>query len=212
MDQTVQESAGHATSADALRVAIIVGSTRPGRRADAVARWLYDLAAGREDATFEVIDIADYKLPLLDEPEPPFAGRYSHPHTHKWAATIGSFDAYIFVTPEYNRATSGALKNAIDFLYAEWADKVAGFVGYGVDGGVRAVEHLRLVMGEFNVADVATAVALSIFDDFQEHRVTPRDRHQKNVARMLDELVAWGGALKTLRESRKNAELAQVQT
>jgi len=129
--------------------------------------------------------------------------QYSQPHTHEWATKIGSFDAYVFVTPEYNHSTSGALKNAIDFLFAEWNDKAAGFVSYGVDGGVRAVEHLRLVMGELKVADVRSAVALSVFDDFQDHtQFTPSVPQEKSLSAMLDEIMAWGVALKTLRESR----------
>jgi len=103
-----------------LRVAIVTGSTRPGRHNEAVSRWVHGLAAQRRDAEFELVDIADYRLPLLDERMPPSLGRYEHPHTKRWADTIASFDAYVFVTPEYNHSTSGALKNAIDFLYREW--------------------------------------------------------------------------------------------
>ena len=93
--------------------------------------------------------------------------QYSKPHTKAWAAKIATFDAFVFVTPEYNHSTSGALKNAIDFLFREWNDKAAGFVGYGGVGGARAVEHLRLVMGEIKVADVRAQVALSLFTDFE---------------------------------------------
>jgi len=137
-----------------LRVAIIVGSTRPGRKGEAVARWVHEIAASRGDAEFELVDIKDYDLPLLDEPLSAIFGRYSKDHTKAWSAKIASFDAFVFVTPEYNHATSGALKNAIDYLYHEWNNKAAGFVGYGGAGGTRAVEHLRLVMGELLVADV----------------------------------------------------------
>lgn len=129
-----------------IRVAIVTGSTRPGRANEAVARWAFDLARQRSDATFELVDIADYKLPLLDEPVPPSMGQYSRPHTKRWAAKIASFDAYVLVTPEYNHGISGALKNAIDYLFAEWNHKAAGFVSYGSVGGARAVEQLRLVM------------------------------------------------------------------
>ena len=94
--------------------------------------------------------------------------QYSKPHTKAWAAKIATFDAFVFVTPEYNHSTSGALKNAIDFLYREWNDKAAGFVGYGGAGGTRAVEHLRLIMGEIKVADVRAQVALSMHDRFRE--------------------------------------------
>ncbi|HYP17460.1 MAG TPA: NAD(P)H-dependent oxidoreductase, partial [Opitutus sp.] len=135
-----------------IRIAIIIGSTRPGRNGEAVARWVYDHAKSRSDAEFELVDIAAFNLPLLDEPVPPSMGRYSQPHTKAWAAKIASFDAFIFVTPEYNHSTSGALKNALDFLYAEWNNKAAGFVSYGSAGGARAVEQLRLVLSELQIA------------------------------------------------------------
>lgn len=181
----------HMDHSTAPKVAIIVGSTRPGRKAGTVARWVHDIAAGRDDATFEVVDIADYALPHLDEPIPPRGGRYSRPHTRTWAEKVGSFDAYVFVTPEYNGSISGALKNAIDFLYAEWNDKAAGFVGYGINGGTRAVEHLRLVLSDLKVTGVHSGVELTFADDFQDFtRFTPRDPQEKNVTAMLDELTA----------------------
>src|ERR1700752_98569 len=114
---------------DMLRVGIILGSTRPGRKGETVARWVYEIARSRGDAGFEVVDIEDYGLPLLDEPAAPVLGQYSHDHTKAESAKIPSFDAFVFVTPEYNHATSGALKNAIDYLYKEWNNKAAGFVG-----------------------------------------------------------------------------------
>ena len=185
----------------ALRVAIIVGSTRPGRKAANVAAWVHEIAEDRDDAIFEVVDIADYALPLLDEPVPPMAAQYTQPHTHAWAVTIASFDAFVFVSPEYNHSSSAALKNAIDFLFAEWNDKAAGLVTYGVDGGVRAAEHLRLVLGELKVADVRSAVSLCFGEDFEGFDAfTPRDVQRENVTGMLDELVAWARALRPIRE------------
>jgi NAD(P)H-dependent FMN reductase len=183
-----------------IDVAIIVGSTRPGRKAADVARWVCGIAQQRSDARFEVVDIEDYTLPLLDEPVPPSMHRYSHEHTKRWAAKIEAFDAYVFVTPEYNHGTSAALKNAIDFLYREWNNKAAGFVSYGSAGGVRAVEHLRLVMGELQVADVRAQVMLSLFTDFENMQAfKPADRQVQSVNAMLDQLIAWGGALKSMR-------------
>jgi NAD(P)H-dependent FMN reductase len=153
-------------------MAIIVGSTRPGRKADTVARWVHDIAAQRDDATFEVVDLSDYALPHLDEPVPPRSGQYTHPHTRAWAQKISSFDAF-------------------DFLYAEWNGKAAGFVGYGIQGGIRAVEHLRQVLRDLAVAGIRSTVALTFADDFQDHtHFTPRDPQPKNVTTMLDELVA----------------------
>lgn len=183
-----------------INVAIVVGSTRPGRKADAVARWVHGIAANRTDARYQLVDIKDYNLPLLDEPVPPSMGQYSHEHTKAWAAAVASFDAYVFVTPEYNHSTSGALKNAIDFLYQEWNNKAAGFVGYGSAGGTRAVEHLRLVMAEVQVADVRAQVSLSLATDFENYTTfKPAARHEKSVHALLDQVVAWGQALKTLR-------------
>ncbi|WP_052423483.1 NADPH-dependent FMN reductase [Nonomuraea candida] len=192
MRSTIQPPiTGQTAPASRPKVAIIVGSTRPGRKAEAVATWVHTLAAHRDDATFEVVDIADYALPHLDEPVPPRAGHYSHPHTHAWAQKIGSYDAYVFVTPEYNASVPGALKNAIDFLYAEWNGKAAGFVGYGIQGGIRAVEHLRQILGDLEVAPMPTTVALTLADDFQDHvHFTPGAVPAENVALMLDELVA----------------------
>ena len=141
-----------------LRVGIIVGSTRPGRKAAVVATWAHDILKSRKDADFEIIDIGDYNLPFLDEPVPPSMHQYSQAHTNTWSAKIASLDAYIFVTPEYNHSIPAALKNAIDFLFHEWNNKAAGFIGYGSAGGARAVEALRLVMGEIKVADVRAQV------------------------------------------------------
>jgi NAD(P)H-dependent FMN reductase len=189
-----------------LRVGIIVGSTRPGRKAAAVAKWVYDILKSRKDAEFEIVDIEDYKLPLLDEPVPPLMHQYSKAHTKAWSAMIDSLDAFIFVTPEYNHATSAALKNAIDYLFREWNNKAAGFVGYGGSGGVRAVENLRLVMGEIKVADVRAQVALSLFTDFENFTTfKPHEKHDKAVHAMADEVIAWGGALRAFREAAGKA-------
>lgn len=186
-----------------LNIAIIIGSTRPGRVGEQVGRWVYELAKQRSDANYELIDIADFDLPLLDEPVPPSMGQYTKPHTKNWAAKIGSKDAFVFVTPEYNHGTSAALKNAIDFLYQEWNHKAAGFVGYGSAGGTRAVESLRLVMGELKIADVRSQVQLSLFTDFVDFSTfKPNPRHEKSLSDMLEQLVAWGTALKELRASR----------
>src|SRR5450631_1485645 len=177
-----------------IKIAIIIGSTRPGRKADSVAKWVHEIAKKRSDAGFEIVDIKDYNLPLLDEPVPPSMGQYSQPHTKTWSAKIAAFDAYVFVTPEYNHGTSGALKNAIDFLYKEWNNKAAGFVGYGSMLGARAVESLRLVMGELQIADVRAQVGLSLFTDFENFSVfKPAAQQEKSVTAMIDQVIAWGG-------------------
>ncbi len=187
-----------------IKVGIIVGSTRPGRHADVVAKWVLENAKKRSDAQFEVVDIQDFKLPLLDEPVPPSMGQYSHPHTKAWAKKVASFDAYIFVTPEYNHAPSAALKNAIDFLYAEWNNKAAGFVSYGAAAsGGRAVEQLRLVMAELQIADVRAQVLLSLYTDFENFAAfKPNAAHENALATMLEQVVAWGEAMKTMRAQK----------
>ncbi|HWP55482.1 MAG TPA: NAD(P)H-dependent oxidoreductase [Pyrinomonadaceae bacterium] len=166
-----------------------------------MAKWVYEIAQKRSDAEFELVDIKDFNLPLLDEPIPPSMGQYSKPHTKAWAAKIAFFDGYVFVTPEYNHGISGALKNAIDFLFAEWNNKAAGFVSYGGAGGARAVEHLRMVLAEVQIATVRNQVLLSMFNDFENFSVfKPDSRHEKSVNAVFDQVIAWGGALKTLRE------------
>src|ERR1700722_15467913 len=204
-----------------LKIAVIVGSTRPGRVGESVAKWVYEVANKRSDAEFDLVDIKDFNLPLLDEPMPPSIGQYSQQHTKTWAVKIDSFDGYVFVTPEYNHGISGALKNAIDFVFREWNNKAAGFVGYGGAGGVRAVEHLRLgiaggaggaarggpaaeplrrVMAEVQVGTVRNQVALSLISDFENYtKFKPAAHHEKSVNQLLDQLIAWSGALRTLR-------------
>lgn len=183
-----------------LKIAIILGSTRPGRNTEAVAKWVETLAKKRQDAQFDLVDLADYNLPPLDEPIPPSMGQYQQPHTKAWAAKVAEYDGYVFVTPEYNHSYPAALKNALDAVYAEWNNKAAGFVSLGSAGGARSVEHLRGIMGELQIADVRTQVMLSLFTDFKDFSTfTPHPRHEPEVTAMLDQLVAWSGALKTLR-------------
>ena len=182
------------------RIGIILGSTRPNRNGEQVANWVFGLASRRSDAEFELIDLRDYPLPHLDEPLPPSLGQYQHEHTKQWAATIASFDGFVIVTPEYNHGTSGVLKNAIDYLYAEWTNKAVGFVSYGAVGGARAVEHLRLVAGELQMADVRQQVALSLITEFENYSVfTPGDYNLPALNTLLDQVIAWSAALAPLR-------------
>lgn len=184
-----------------LRVGIIIGSTRPNRIGEGVARWVFDEARKRTDADFELVDIKDFNLPLLDEPIP--AGQssnYTQEHTRKWSQKISSFDAFIFVTPEYNHGVSGALKNAIDFLYEEWNNKVAGFVGYGSIGGARVVESLRLIMAELQVATVRSQLSLILRNDFENFKIfKPQGHHVKVLNKMIDEVISWGTAIRNIR-------------
>jgi NAD(P)H-dependent FMN reductase len=191
------------------RIGIILGSTRPGRRGEQVAKWALDVASQRGDAEFELVDLADFPLPHLDEVMPPSFGQYEHPHTKEWSEKIASFDGYIFVTPEYNHSTSGVLKNAIDFLYNEWNNKAAAFIGYGPSGALRAVEHLRLIVGELQMADVRNQVLVSVYTDFEEFTTfIPSEALAKSLNGTLDQLIAWSSALSPLRSDVKVLQTA----
>ncbi len=182
------------------RIGIILGSTRPNRNGEQVARWVFEVATQRGGAEFELVDLRDYPLPHLDEPMPPSLGQYQQEHTKRWANKIASFDGFIIVTPEYNHGTSGVLKNALDYLYAEWNNKAVGFVSYGAVGGARAVEHLRLVAGELQMADVRQQVALSLVTEFQNYSLfTPGDHTIPALHTLIDQVVAWSTALAPLR-------------
>jgi NAD(P)H-dependent FMN reductase len=193
-----------------VRIAIVIGSTRPGRVGAAVGRWVHELARTRSDAEFELVDLAEVGLPLLDEPVPPLQDRYSKEHTKRWAATVARFDGFVFVTAEYNHGIPAALKNALDFLYKEWNDKAAGFVAYGSMMGARAVEALRLSLAELQVATVRNQVGLSLSTDFEGMQAfKPDPRHEKELHAMLDQLVPWTRALKGVREGKAEGHGAE---
>ena len=183
-----------------IKIGIILGSTRPNRNGEQVARWVLDIASRRIDAAFELVDLRDYPLPHLDEPMSPAMGQYQHDHTKAWSAKIASFDGYVIVTPEYNHSTSGVLKNAIDYLYNEWNNKAVGFVSYGALGGTRAAEHLRLICGELQMADVRQQVALSLVTEFENFSVLrPSNHSNAALDTMINQIVAWSTALAPLR-------------
>jgi len=189
------------------KIGIIVGSTRPGRRGRAVAEWVASVAAQHQPAAdFDVVDLTDFALPILDEQHPALFGQYGKEHTTRWAQTIARYDGFVFITPEYNHSIPGALKNALDFIYAEWNNKAAGFVSYGLHGGTRAVEHLRLILAELKVATVRTQVALTLHHDFtipaptEPGAFTPGTHQNRTLTALLDEVIAWSRALEPIRE------------
>ncbi|UJL46675.1 NAD(P)H-dependent oxidoreductase [Virgibacillus sp. NKC19-16] len=185
-----------------LNIGIILGSTREGRNGEAVSNWIYDFATKRNDATYEIVDLADYNLPFLGSKVAESGQQEAEAAAKAWSEKMASFDGYIFITPEYNHAISAVLKNALDYLKPELHNKAAGFVGYGSLGGTRAHENLRLILGELQVADVRTAVTFSIMTDFENMSVfKPADYHADNANQMLDQVLAWSGALKPLRET-----------
>ncbi len=180
-----------------LNIGIIQGSVREGRNGNAVAAWILDFANKRNDASYELVDLADYNLPLLGSK---FKADDADAHIQAWSEKMASFDGYIFITPEYNHSIGGALKNALDYLNPELNNKAAGFVGYGSLGGTRAHEHMRLILGELQVADVRTAVTFSLMADFENFSVfKPHDYHEPNVTTMFDQVLLWTKALKAIR-------------
>ncbi|MQY34490.1 Quinone reductase [Streptomyces sp. RB17] len=185
-----------------IRIGIIIGSTRPGRKGDRVAAWVRDLAAEHagDAADFEVVDLKDYALPLLDEAVPARVAPGGRPHTRRWAERIGSYDAFIVVTPEYNTAPPASLTNAIDYLHEEWGGKPVGYVGYGVFGAVMAVQKLRAQAGVLRMADIGPQVALSLREDFVSFTdFRPQELHVPEVHGLVDELLTWAEALAPLR-------------
>jgi NAD(P)H-dependent FMN reductase len=177
-----------------LNIGIILGSTRQGRVSPQVGEWVKVIADKRGDANYEIVDIADFKLPFLGTTDA------SEPGIAEWNAKLESLDGFVFIVQEYNHSITGALKNALDFARDAWNNKAAGIVSYGSTGGARAAEHLRGILGELKVADVRTHPTLSLFTDFENGSVfKPAELHLTNVNAMLDEVNQWSGALKTIR-------------
>jgi NAD(P)H-dependent FMN reductase len=183
-----------------VKLQVILGSTRPGRAGEDVANWVYEIARQREDIEVELVDVADYALPLLDEPMPPMMRQYTKAHTKKWSKKIDGADGYIFVAAEYNHSISGGFKNAIDYLNHEWRNKSVGFVSYGSNGGSRAVEHLRGVAGELHLADVREQILLYLGQDFENFAVfKPAQKHEIQLNKVLDQVVSWAEAMQSVR-------------
>ncbi|MCM3764915.1 NADPH-dependent FMN reductase [Neobacillus niacini] len=177
-----------------LNIGIILGSTRQGRVSPQVAEWVKGIADQRGDANYEIVDIADFKLPFLGTTDG------SEPGIAAWNEKLANLDGFVFIVQEYNHSLSASLKNALDFAREAWYNKAAGIVSYGSTGGARAAEHLRGICAELKIADVRTHPTLSLFTDFENMSVfTPQELHNANVNAMLEEVVAWSGALKTVR-------------
>jgi len=189
------------------KIGIILGSTRPNRNGVQVAKWVYDVASRRADAEYELVDLLDYPLPHLDEPaSAAWSPDYQHEHTKQWSEKVASFDGFVIVTPEYNHSTSGVLKNAIDYLYKEWNNKAVGFVSYGGVGGARAAEHLRLIAGELQMADVRQQVTVSLRTEFENFSVfSPGEYTEHDLTVLLDQVTAWSNALAPLRTTASAA-------
>ncbi|WP_096273264.1 NADPH-dependent FMN reductase [Paucisalibacillus globulus] len=184
-----------------VRIGIITGSTRDSRVNTQVAEWVKSIADQRTDAEFELVDIKDYNLPRYNESVPAvFTRDYQTPEAKPWSEKIDSLDGFIFVLAEYNKGITSGLKDAIDYLYQEWNNKAAGIVSYGSTLGVSAANELRLILSVPKVATVGTHVGMSLFTDFEEmSKFNPAPFHKDTVEKLLDEVIEWSTALKTIR-------------
>ena len=181
---------------------IIIASTRPGRVGLPVARWFQQVAEADDRFEVEVADLAEVALPLLDEPNHPIAGQYTHAHTLAWADTIRRSDAFVIVHPEYNHSYNAAIKNALDYLHVEWNYKPVGFVSYGgVSAGVRALTALKPVVAALRMSATVEAVNIPFVGQFidDEGRFVPNEQLEMGAAGMLGELAKLEGALRPLR-------------
>jgi NAD(P)H-dependent FMN reductase len=186
---------------DLPRLSIVVASTRPGRVGPVIAEWVHRVAEadGRFDARME--DLADYRLPVFDEPRHPRFKDYQHEHTRRWSATVGASDAFVFVTPEYNFSTPPALVNAIDFLYQEWACKPAAFVSYGgVSGGLRGVQMTKQLLTALKVMPLPDGVVIPMVSDrLKDGTFVSLEQQEAGARAMFAELHRWALALRPLR-------------
>jgi NAD(P)H-dependent FMN reductase len=181
---------------------IVIASTRPGRVGPVIGKWFHEFAAGHGKFEVELVDLADPRLPLLDEPAHPRLQKYEHQHTRDWSAKVEAADAFVFVTPEYNYSAPPSLMNALDYLYKEWNYKPVGFVSYGgISGGIRAVQMIKQIVTTLKMVPLVEAVPIPFFSQHIDDTglFVPNELHQKSAADMLDELLRWAEALKPMR-------------
>ncbi|MBO6538263.1 MAG: NAD(P)H-dependent oxidoreductase [Rhizobiaceae bacterium] len=187
------------------KIAIVVGSTRPGRFADHPAQWIMDRAKAKGDFDLELVDLRDFNLPLFDESMSPAYGPVESEAAKVWQDKVAEFDGFIFTAAEYNRGPTGVLKNALDYAYQQWNGKTAAFVGYGGVGGARAIEQLRLNAIELQMAPIRNAVHIMfpVYMDVVKNgkKLSDFDFLNEGADGMLDQLAWWTSALKTAREA-----------
>jgi NAD(P)H-dependent FMN reductase len=184
-----------------LKLHVIIGSTRPGRLGLPVGTWAHGFAQSHGKFETRLVDLAEVNLPIFDEPRHPRLKQYEHAHTRAWSAIVAEADAYLFVTPEYNYSAPPSLLNAIDFVYHEWSYKPVAFVSYGgIAGGARAVMMLKQLSTSVKMMPMFEGVGVPFFTQQIENGVFKPTAAQETAATaMLDELLRWAGALKTLR-------------
>ena len=192
----------------ALKLKIIIASTRPGRVGPTIGQWVENFA--REDGRFEVelVDLADVALPLFDEAAHPMTQQYEHEHTKRWSQIVGSGDAFVFVTPEYDYFPPASVVNAIQFLAREWAEKPAGVVSYGgVSAGLRAGQVLRQLLANLNVVALSQSVPIPFTGTFigDDGVFRPSEPITQGAGIMFRELHKWAVGLKNMRDSQQQA-------
>jgi NAD(P)H-dependent FMN reductase len=185
----------------ALKLHVIVASTRPGRVGPSVARWVHEFA--REHQKFEavLVDIADFNLPVYDEPRHPVLQQYEHEHTKAWAASVAAADAYVFVTPEYNYNPPPSLTNALNYVFKEWNYKPAGLVSYGgVSGGLRSAQAAKSLISTLKMVPLSEGVGIpGVSAQLEGGVFKPNELNGKAIKTLLDELFRWAEALKPMR-------------
>ena len=179
----------------------IICSTRPGRVGPTIARWFNEAAQAHGKFDAQLVDIADFNLPVYDEPKHPMMQQYEHAHTKVWSASVAAADAFVFVTPEYNYGPPPSLVNALNYVYREWNYKPASFVSYGgVSGGLRAVQVEKQILTTLKVMPIPEQVSVHMAGQHVEDGVfKPDGVHTASAGRALDELYRWAEALKVMR-------------
>ena len=194
-----------------VNIAVVTGSALPGRKAQAVADWVMEQSSGRPHAFYGLVDVAEHRLPPLDDELPAHDSPNTDEQTRKWAATIAPYDGFVFVTPEDSPAGSAALGNALHHLHAEWSNTAAGVVCYGRAGGTRTVDRLRLTLCELQIAATRTRVALTFRGDFEDmSHFAPRPHQAADLSGLLDEVESWAAALSPLRRDTSPADRRQA--
>jgi NAD(P)H-dependent FMN reductase len=184
-----------------LNIGIIIGTTRDNRVSPQVAQYILNHAQQRQDAQYQIIDIKDFNLPPYNEPVPAlFSTDYQTPQAKAWSEAIKALDGLIFITAEYNRGVTAPLKNALDYLYPEFANKAAGIVSFGSSGGKSAAHALREILIGLEVATVKAQPGFNLFTDFKDMReFTPNSLHDSSINDLFNQLEPWAKALHSLR-------------
>lgn len=185
-----------------LKLHTIICSTRPGRVGPSVANWFFQFARRHGGFDPALVDLAEFNLPVYDEPVHPRLGQYQHAHTKRWSASVAAADAYVFVAPEYNYFPTPALVNALNFVYSEWNYKPCGFVSYGgLSGGLRAAQMARLQVTTLKMMPMMEGVAIPMVQSLinDSGAFSSNEPIDSSAKALLDELLRWAEALKRMR-------------